>query len=66
MNNEKLLKRAEKEIRIGIKSIRNGNKTPKEAGLGKMLNVIKTLDESLHLELMELYKKSLESPFCKR
>ena len=36
MNNERLLRRAD------IKSIRDGNKTPKDAGFGKMLNVMKS------------------------
>lgn len=64
--NERLLKKAEKEIRVGIKAIRDGNKTPKESGLGKMLNALKPLDEPLYIELMDLYKKALQSPFCKR
>jgi hypothetical protein len=64
--NERLLRRAEKEIRVGVKAIRDGYKTPKEAGLGKMLNAMKRLDEPLYDELMALYKKALQSPFCKR
>lgn len=64
--NERLLNRTEKEIRVGIKAIREGKKTPKEAGLGKMLNAMKNLDEPLYDELMEMYKKALQSPFCKR
>lgn len=64
--NEKLLNRTEKEIRIRIKAIRDGKKTPKEAGLGKMLNAMKNLDEPLYNELMKMYKKALQSPFCKR
>ena len=66
MNNERLLKRAEKEIRIGIKAISNGYKAPKEASIGKMLNVLKLFDEPLYLELMKDYKKALQSPFRKR
>ena len=64
--NDKLIQRAEKEIRVGIKAIRDGNKTVKDAGLGKLLNALKTLDEPLYIELIELYKKALKSPFCKR
>jgi len=64
--NERLLNRTEKEIRVGIRAIRDGNKTPKEAGLGKMLNAMKNLDEPLYEELMEMYKKALQSPFCKK
>ncbi len=66
MNNEKLLKRAENDIRIGVKSIRDGKKTPKEARLGKKLNIMKVFDEVLHIELMNLYKNALRSPFCKK
>ena len=64
--NEKLLRKTEKEIRVGIKAIREGKKTPKESGLGKMLNAMKNLDEPLYDVLMKDYKKALNSPFCKR
>jgi len=64
--NERLLKKAEKEIRLGIKMIRDGYKTPKEASLGQSLNLMKHFDEPLYNELMEMYKKALQSPFCKR
>lgn len=63
---EDLLNRTERKIRSGIREIRDGRKTPKEVGLGKLLNSIKTLDEPLYAELMELYKRALQSPFCKK
>jgi len=64
--NERLLNKTEKTIRVGIRNIRDGKQTPKEAGLGKMLNAMKNLDEPLYNELMEMYKTALQSPFCKR
>ncbi len=64
--NERLLRKSEKKIRLGIKTIRDGNKTPKDAGVGQTLNLMRHFDEILHSELMELYKKALQSPFCKR
>lgn len=59
--NERLLIKTEIEIRVGIHSIQNGIKTPKDAGVGKMLNAMKILDNPLYLELMEKYKKALKS-----
>lgn len=64
--NERLLKQAEKKIKIGINAIRDGKKTPKEASLGKLLNAMKNLDEPLYEKLLKDYKKVLTSPFCKR
>jgi len=64
--NERLLRRTEKEIRVGIKAISDGKKTPKEAKLGRMLNALKNLDEPLYLELIDKYKKALKSPFIKK
>ena len=64
--NERLLRKSEKKIRIGIKSVRDGSKTPKDAKVGQALNLMRHFDEVLHSELMELYKKALQSPFCKK
>lgn len=57
---EKLLNQLEKKVRAGIMSIKNGKLTPKEAGLGKMLNALKPLDEVLHTELMIKYKDAIK------
>ena len=64
--NERILRKAENEIRVGIKSIRDGNKTVKESNLGSVLNAMKLFDEVLYDELFNLYKKALSSPFCKK
>lgn len=58
--NERLLKKAEKEVLAGIMSIKNGTKTPAEANLGRILNSLKKLDEPLYDELMKKYKAALE------
>jgi hypothetical protein len=60
--NERLLKRSEKTIRVGIKNIKDGLKTPKEAGIGRVLNAMKNLDEPLYDDLLEQYKDALLSP----
>lgn len=60
MVNERLLRKAEKEILAGIMAIKSGKKTPAEANLGRILNSLKNLDEPLYDELMEKYKKAVE------
>lgn len=58
--NEKILKEAEKKVLSGIMAIKTGKKTPAEAGLGKILNSLKTLDEPLYEELMKKYKETIK------
>ena len=58
--NEKVLRLSEKKILAGIMAIRNGTKTPAEAGVGKILNSLKTLDEPLYENLMKKYKETLK------
>lgn len=60
MVNERILRKAEKEVLAGIMAIKNGTKTPAEANLGRILNSLKNLDEPLYDELMEKYKKAVE------
>lgn len=64
--NERFLNKTENTIRVGIRNIRDGKQAPKDSGLGKLLNAMKTLDEPLYEELMEMYKKALQSPLCKK
>jgi hypothetical protein len=61
MNNEKNLIKLEKEIRGKMLAIKNGKLTPKESGIGKMMNIMKSLDEPLYIELIEKYKEILKN-----
>lgn len=56
---EKILRKAEKEVLAGIMAIKNGTKTPAEANLGRILNSLKALDEPLYDELLKKYKDAL-------
>lgn len=49
------------KIRGGITQIEAGNKSPKEAGVGKYLNKLKGLNEGMYDELLERYKKAVEN-----
>jgi len=53
---EKNIRLLEKKIISGIMSIKNGRLTPKEAGLGKFLNLLKGLDEVSYEQLLRRYK----------
>lgn len=44
-----------------IEEIRNGVKTPKNSGIGKLFNVLKTLDETEYKKLISIYKPISES-----
>lgn len=61
MRNEKNLLRLEKEIRVKMINIKNGNLTPKDSGIGKLINLLKGLDEPLYNSTMEEYKKILSN-----
>lgn len=61
MTNEKDLVKLEKEIRIKMISIRNKSITPKDSGIGKLINLMKSLDEPLHQKIMSEYKDLLKS-----
>lgn len=41
--------------------IKSGRLLPKNSGIGKMINLLKTLDETLHTEIMDEYKQILSS-----
>jgi len=60
MKNEKNLIRLEKEIRGKMISIKNGTLTPKESGIGKLMNIMKGIDEPLYTELINKYKQILK------
>jgi hypothetical protein len=50
------------EIKIigKINAIKNGTVTPKESGIGSLLNRMKTVDEPLYDDLLGKYKKALK------
>jgi len=60
MSNEKNLIKLEKEIRGKMISIKNKKLTPKESGIGKLINIMKGLDEPLYTELINKYKQILK------
>jgi len=61
MANERDLKRLEKEIYLKMRSIKNGTLLPKDSGIGKMINLMKALDEPLYDKILSEYKSILAS-----
>jgi len=61
MATEKELNRLEKRIRTKMHQIKTGDKTAKESGIGKVINLMKSFDENLHSELMDEYKIILKN-----
>ena len=59
MAKEKDLLKLEKEIRIKMMGIKSAKTTPAESGIGKIINLMKSLDESLYNEIMIEYKEIL-------
>jgi hypothetical protein len=59
MAKEKDLIRLEKEIRGKMVQIKNKKMTPAESGIGKLLNLMKSFDETLFEKLISEYKKIL-------
>jgi hypothetical protein len=49
-----------KKIKGGINVIKNGIKSPKEAGLGVHLNKLKTINQMMYEELLEEYKVAVQ------
>jgi hypothetical protein len=49
-----------KKIKGGINAIKNGIKSPKDAGLGVHLNKLKTINQMMYEELMNDYKYSVQ------
>jgi hypothetical protein len=56
MAKEKDLLKLEKEIRIKMMVIKSGKVTPAESGIGKLINLMKSIDEPLYNEIMIEYK----------
>ena len=61
MKNEKNLLKLEKEIYQKIIQIKSGKLLPKDSGIGKMINLMKTLDEPTYDKLLQEYKSTLSS-----
>jgi len=61
MASERDLIRLEKEIYSKMRLIKNGNLLPKDSGIGKMINLMKSFDEPLHDKIMIEYKSILSS-----
>lgn len=61
MKNEKNLIKLEKEIYQKIIQIKSGKLLPKDSGIGKMINLMKTLDEPTYDKLLQEYKSALSS-----
>jgi hypothetical protein len=59
MKNEKNLIKLEKEIYQKIIQIKSGKLLPKDSGIGKMINLMKTLDEPTYDKLLQEYKLAL-------
>jgi hypothetical protein len=61
MANERDLKRLEKEIYSKMRQIKSGTLLPKDSGIGKMINLMKSLDEPLYEKILTEYKSILAS-----
>lgn len=59
MAKERDIIRLEKEIRNKMRSIKLGVLSPKDSGIGKMINLMKSFDEPLFDKLMIEYKNVL-------
>ena len=59
MKNEKNLIKLEKEIYQKIIQIKSGRLLPKDSGIGKLINLMKTLDEPTYDKLLKEYKSAL-------
>lgn len=49
-----------KHIECGTRAIKLGTKEPKEANVGKYLNLLKPINDGLYEDLIEKYKKVIE------
>lgn len=61
MASEKNIIKLEKEIRVRMIQIKNGKITPAESGIGKFINLMKSIDEPLYDKLMAEYKQILKN-----
>ena len=57
MSIERNLIKLEKDIKTKMDLIKIGKLLPKDSGIGKMINLVKTLDEPLYDKILTDYKK---------
>lgn len=57
MATEKNINKLEREIRAKMMQIRSGKTTPKDSGIAKLINMMKSFDEPLHGQIMNEYKQ---------
>jgi len=55
----RLIKQIEKNIKVKMKDIQEGNTTPKESKIGLQFNKLKELDEASYENLIKEYKEVL-------
>lgn len=61
MSIERNLIKLEKDIKTKMNLIKIGKLLPKDSGIGKMINLVKTLDEPLYDKIITDYKKVLSN-----
>jgi hypothetical protein len=61
MSNERNLIKLERYIKTKMNLIKDGKILPKDSGIGKMINLMKSLDEPLYDRIMVEYKNILSS-----
>jgi hypothetical protein len=61
MSNERNLIKLERDIKTKMNLIKDGKLLPKDSGIGKMINLMKSLDEPLYDSIMMEYKKILSN-----
>jgi len=61
MATEKNILKLEKEIRVKMINIKSGKLLPKDSGIGKLINIMKGIDEILYNSIMEEYKVVLKN-----
>ena len=61
MASERELIRLEKEIKLKMIAIEKKTLLPKDSGIGKLLNLLKAIDEPLFDKLMSDYKRILST-----
>ncbi len=61
MANERDIIKLEKEIYLKMRKIKSGELLPKDSGIGKMINLMKSFDEPLYDKILSEYKNILAS-----
>ena len=61
MSNERNLIKLERDIKTKMNLIKDGKLLPKDSGIGKMINLMKSLDEPLYDRIMIEYKNILSN-----